>query len=287
MLPFEQDNCGIYFDDEHFFSFRNFNLNLDENEDEYSNKNFYPPLSYDGYPSFNLDFNPAPLFEKTEKEKVNIIIDSKQKTDNSSKKVVRIPDTVANGETKEKKFLGRKTKGDNEERKHDKYTEDNKLRKIKSNFVNTFPDYVNSSLPPEHRKFLRISKKVNEELNIEYNRKLMNKTLGEIFSQNPINGRYSKKNYQEDYNRKLVEEIYRKNEETEAIEKLNQTYLQVLDNFRKNNLEQFKDDILKKETKNFGDRKSAMKYIDELVELLFNYERWFNDKVPRSRKNKN
>ena len=287
MLHFVQDNCDIYFNNDYFLSSRYFNLNLDEDENDYSHRNFYSPLPYDGDANYNLDFNPAPLFEKTEKEKVNIIVDSKHKTDISSKKVICVPDTVVNGETKEKKLLGRKTKGDTEERKHDKYTEDNMLRKIKSNFVSTFPDYVNSSLPPEHPKFLKISKKVNENLNIEYNRNLMKKTLGEIFAQNPINGRYSKKNYQKNYNRDLVEEIYNKNEETEAIEKLNQTYLQVLKIFRKNNLEKFKNDILKKEIKNFGDRKSAMKYIDELKELLFNYESCFNNKNPRNKKNKN
>jgi len=112
----------------------------------------------------------------------------------------------------------------------------------------------------------------------------MNKTLGEIFSQNPINGRYSKKNYQKDYNRELVEEIYRKNEETEAIEKLNQTYIEVLDIFRKNNLQQFKDDILQKEIKNGENKSTAEMYVNQLVNLLFNYESWFNDKSPRGPK---
>ena len=77
-------------------------------------------------------------------------------------------------EVKEKKLLGRKIKGDTEKRKHDKFRPDNKMRKVKSNFVNLLPDYVNSSLSMEHPKFLKISKKVNEELSIDYNKTLIN-----------------------------------------------------------------------------------------------------------------
>ena len=225
----------------------------------------------------NHGFDPSPLFEKvqneekTEKEKSNQVTESKQKTD----------------PTKEKKLLGRKIKGDTEKRKHDKFRPDNKMRKVKSNFVNLLPDYVNSSLSMEHPKFLKISKKVNEELSIDYNKTLMNQSLREIFSLNPINGRYSKKNFSKNYNTELVEEIYNKNEELEAIEKLNQTYIQVLDNYRKNNLKQFKDSILDKEIKNGEDRKTAIQYTDELAELLLGYEKYFDNRTPRYKKNKN
>ena len=277
-------------------------IGLNEYEDDYQNSNvFYQP--YQPQPSeginFSTDFNASPLFEQpgkeeeTEKEKINPVTESKQKTDNTTKKLE--PNSVDSvepvdvnfGETKEKRFLGRKTKGDTEKRKHDKFREDNKMRKIKSNFLNVIPDYVNSSLPQEHPKLLKISKKVNVELNIDYNRKLMKQTLAEIFSENPINGRYSKKNYSKKYNAELVKEIFEKNEETEAIEKLNKTYIEVLDNFRTNNLQQFKNDVLQKELKSGEDIKAANKYVDELESLLMGYERWFNEKTPRNKKYKN
>ena len=241
----------------------------------------------------NHSFDPSPLFEKvqneekTEKEKINTEKESKQKTDVTSKKMESLSFSADEGEVKEKKVLGRKTKGDTEARKHDKFRQDNEMRKVKSNFVNFLPDYVNSSLPLEHPKFLKISKDVNEELSIDYNKKLMGLSLREIFSQNPINGRYSKKNYSKSYNADLVEEIYRKNEESGAIEKLNQTYIQVLDNYRKNNLKQFKDSILDKEIKNGEDRKKAIQYTDELAELLLGYEKYFDNRTPRYKKNKN
>ena len=241
----------------------------------------------------NHSFDPSPLFEKvqneekTEKEKSNQVTESKQKTDPTSKNLESLSVSDNESEVKEKKLLGRKIKGDTEKRKHDKFRPDNKMRKVKSNFVNLLPDYVNSSLSMEHPKFLKISKKVNEELSIDYNKTLMNQSLREIFSLNPINGRYSKKNFSKNYNTELVEEIYNKNEELEAIEKLNQTYIQVLDNYRKNNLKQFKESILDKEIKNGEDRKTAIKYADELADLLFGYEDYFNTKTARYKKNKN
>jgi hypothetical protein len=241
----------------------------------------------------NHCFDPSPLFEKvqneekTEKEKSNQVTESKQKTDPTSKNLESLSVSDNESEVKEKKLLGRKIKGDTEKRKHDKFRPDNKMRKVKSNFVNLLPDYVNSSLSMEHPKFLKISKKVNEELSIDYNKTLMNQSLREIFSLNPINGRYSKKNFSKNYNTELVEEIYNKNEELEAIEKLNQTYIQVLDNYRKNNLKQFKESILDKEIKNGEDRKTAIQYTDELAELLLGYEKYFDNRTPRYKKNKN
>ena len=66
--------------------------------------------------------------------------------------------------TTQKKLLGRKCKRNPEERKHNKFYEDNKMRKIKSYYLKFIPQYVNSSLSHEHPQFLKIGKDVNEEL---------------------------------------------------------------------------------------------------------------------------
>jgi hypothetical protein len=95
-----------------------------------------------------------------------------------------------------------------------------------------------------HKRFLKIDKKVNQELKKDFNVELMDKKLKDIFIEFPICGRYSETKNGENHNAELIKEIYENNEETEAIEKLEQTYIQVLDCFRKNNLEKFRDDIL-------------------------------------------
>lgn len=282
--PFYNYDSGLFHNDH--------TMGLFESDEFYPSSNLFNTAQPNENPICN-GFDPTPLFEripneeKTEKEKINTEKESKQKTDVTSKKMESLSFSADEGEVKEKKVLGRKTKGDTETRKHDKFRQDNEMRKVKSNFVNFLPDYVNSSLPLEHPKFLKISKDVNEELSIDYNKKLMGLSLREIFSQNPINGRYSKKNYSKSYNADLVEEIYRKNEESRAIEKLNQTYIQVLKNYRHDNLKQFKDSILDKEIKNGEDRKTAIKYTDDLAELLNKYEDYFEKRTARYKKNKN
>ena len=282
--PFYNYDSGLFHNDH--------TMGLFESDEFYPSSNLFNTAQPNENPICN-GFDPTPLFEriqneeKTEKEKSNQVTESKQKTDPTSKNLESLSVSDNESEVKEKKLLGRKIKGDTEKRKHDKFRPDNKMRKVKSNFVNLLPDYVNSSLSMEHPKFLKISKKVNEELSIDYNKTLMNQSLREIFSLNPINGRYSKKNFPKNYNTELVEEIYNKNEELEAIEKLNQTYIQVLDNYRKNNLKQFKDSILDKEIKNGEDRKTAIQYTDELAELLLGYEKYFDNRTPRYKKNKN
>lgn len=187
--------------------------------------------------------------------------------------------------TTQKKLLGRKCKRSPEERKHNKFYEDNKMRKIKSYYLKFIPQYVNSSLPPEHPQFLKIGKDVNEELKKDYNVDLMDKKLSEIFTESPINGRYSKFKNEENHNAKLVEKIFREKTEIKAIEKLNKTYIQVLDIMRTKYLAQFKDDIFKKEIKNGEDEETAKDYVEQLVSLLSRYEPWFKHKTARQNKN--
>ena len=211
---------------------------------------------------------------KKEEENISNSMDNLLSIDILSKKEKKEP----------KSFLGRKTKGDNEVRDHSKFAEDNQMRKIKSYFLKYIPDYVNSSLSYVHKRFLKIDKKANQELKKDFNVELMNKTLKNIFLEFSICGRYSESKKGENHNAELIKEIYEKNEETEAIEKLEKTYVEVLDHFRKNNLEIFKDDILKKEIKNGENESTAKKYVNELVKLLFKYESWFNDKSARGPK---
>lgn len=183
--------------------------------------------------------------------------------------------------------LGRKRKDDLGERVHSKYKKDNIMRKIKTSSFKYISDRVNSSLSKNHRKFLKINPKVNKNLNIDYNINLMHKPLKNIFAENEINGRYSKSKYGKNYNANLVEEIYNKNEEIKAIKILDLTYIDLLDIIRKKHLKEFREMIKTKEMKNGENEKSAEKYVNQLVDLLFRYENWFLLKAPRGPRSKN
>ena len=93
--------------------------------------------------------------------------------------------------------------------------------------------------------------------------------------------KYSNLSYEEcaDIIRKYV-----KAAPVEIMKFLNKTYKEVLDIMVKNHLKKFKEDILIKEIKNGEKKEDAEKYMNDLVELLQNYESWFKDKSGRRRK---
>ena len=132
--------------------------------------------------------------------------------------------------------------------------------------------------------FLKINPDVNENLNKKYNDELNKTKIRDIYRLNSINGRYSKKGISKDYNADLVREIYEKKEEKSAMKILDSTYIEYFDVFRKNHINRFKSDVLKKEMKNGEDEKVAKSYVDQLAKLVYGYEDWFEKKVPRSHK---
>lgn len=189
---------------------------------------------------------------------------------------------ITKTENNKNNLLGRKRRGDHKEGEHTKHKPDNQMRKIKANFQNYTTKKLNSSLSLGHKQFLKIDPKVNEELGIEYNMKLMQMTWKEIFKENSINKRYSKIT-NEKYNAELIDQIYSEGKETEAIKILDSTYIQYLDHMRKKDLKLFKNAIREKEIK-MGNEEGVDEYVEELVKLLFDFEDWFSRKTPRKPK---
>ena len=221
--------------------------------------------------------------EPTNKQVFNQLNIVQKETNNTSLTKVTPESTNSNGN----KLLGRKRRGDKGKRVHSKETPDNQMRKVKSYYMKYINENVNSSLSPNHKKLLKITPYVNENLNINYNLDLMEKRIKKMYAENPINKRHSKKTTDKYYNRDLVEEIYDKNEETEAIRILDMTFFEYLDFMRKNDLNKFKQDLIQKEVKNGESQQEAIRYVNKLVELLMGYENWFKTKTPRtSRKGK-
>ena len=221
--------------------------------------------------------------EPKNKQDISQLIIIQKETTNTSLTKPNPYSTIGN----EIKLLGRKRREDKGKGVHSKYKPDNQMRKIKSYYIKYITENVNASLSPEHKKFLKITPDVNEDLNTNYNLDLMKKLIKEIYVENPINKRYSKEEIELDYNKDLIEEIYRKNEETKAIRILNMTYIEYLDFMRKNDLNKFKNELRQKEIKNGESQQEANIYVNELVKLLMDYEGWFKRKTPRtSRKGK-
>ena len=75
-----------------------------------------------------------------------------------------------------------------------------------------------------------------------------------------------------------------KNKENKVIELLNSKYIDQLKNLRNNYLDKFVRDMQEK-NKNNNDT-DLEKYINDLKQLLFDYEFWFENKKPRVKRRK-
>ena len=215
--------------------------------------------------------------------------------DNEKNNEIKKKKTCKNAKEKKegKDFLGKKTgrkrldPNDNDEIQdesegHNKFSEDNMMRKIKTNDMEYIFDKLNGSLTDKSFQFFKITKEVSEELKKEYNMDLMDKTLKEIIYNEPIRPKYKRNNYD---NKFLIDKIFGEDKEKKTIEILNKTYYDIIVEIRTQNLDNFLDKIVKKEKK-MKKKSNIELYIKLLKDLIFRFKEWFEQKKPRNR-NKN
>ena len=142
---------------------------------------------------------------------------------------------------KKKKMLGRKSKNsENKKCGHDKFADDNLIRKIKCTLLEVITLYINSILKLIYKDDKGKNKKELLKMNqgqivsskADYNREFMNKPLKVILSDN-ISTKYTR--YDPKHNKCLIEELLNdKDEEVKMIfEKIfNLTFLDCLQHFR-------------------------------------------------------
>ena len=112
---------------------------------------------------------------------------------------------------------GRKKNDSNEYRKHNKYCEDNIIRKIKANIVSILMKYINSYIYIIYngkigkgifrKELLKLSQ--NQIIESKNNNEFLFKTLKEIFSQD-ISTKYN--NYQRNHNQWLIKRLLEEND---------------------------------------------------------------------------
>jgi len=177
---------------------------------------------------------------------------------------------------KEKKNLGRKRKGEHEEREHTKFKPDNKIRKIKSHFTKFIYSYL--GIFDKNKKLLKMKKCINEDLGKKFNMNLMKMTLREMLI------KFNKSDKGEVYISQLINEVFKYRDQKEIDEKLNKTYIEVLEIMRNNHHDKFKADILTEELERGENEEVANDYANELVKQLKEYEEWFTEKKERNSK---
>lgn len=113
----------------------------------------------------------------------------------------------------EENLSNKESKNNNSKNKHTKYSDDNLRRKCKCILFNQLLKFINKKLKETYknlghgkkmRKLMILKEEQTSNSKIDYNQKLMNKTLGEIFSCD-ISSRITH-SYSEN-NKRLIEEL--------------------------------------------------------------------------------
>ena len=164
---------------------------------------------------------------------------------------------------------------------HNKFKEDNIMRKIKNNLLDFIVNKFNSSLSDKTKKLLKIDKYLSENLNRDYNMVLMERTLLDIFIKTKISKKY-KRTDDKYYNVKLIRSILDENIEKKAIDLLDLKLIDMINYIKEHNLDKFLAIIEKKEKKIDG--ANSEKYMALLKGILIDYKGWFKNKRGRVRK---
>ena len=198
-----------------------------------------------------------------------------------------------NKENKEKKLLGRKKREDSGSGDHNKFSDDNLRRKVKHLVIDSAFKFINEKIKKIYngnighgiyvKKLFIINQKQITEASIQFNKDFLNKTLGEIFSED-ISSRIT--TYHQKHNSLLIEALTNEKDEDKK------TYFKKLFNITfKDCLKHFRGSQKVEELegmKGFNDIKPKYKddidYLSCLESNIMNYEEKINNKKTRKSK---
>lgn len=231
-----------------------------KNEENKVNNNYYSDTLKDSSFSIsqkNLDLNP----------KIHIL-----------KKII-------NPENKNKKKRGRKSKFDERPVTHTHNSEDNIIKRIKTAMMTYVYERLNKSLKSINRRFHKPIKKINENLKKDYNIRLMNMTIREIYEENFLQKIYDEKIRFSKINSSLIQKIFDNNKDIETMKILNTKYIDLLNEL--DTKEYICKRIEKKARKSVKEIDELKIYMNNVRRCLEDYELWFTLKRDRNYKSKN
>ena len=218
----------------------------------------------------------------------------------NNKKTAKEKETEINHSVKKEgeKFSGRKRKGDNTNGKHDKFYDDNTIKKIKGMIITELKNFINKKIKDIYgdeigggmiiKQIMLINQEQTKDTSVKFNKVFLSKKLKDIFSVN-LSTRIT--NHPPEHNKNLIGELINdENEERSNYfkELFNISFYDCLKYFRGDNinnelLEGFKrfSDIEEKYKKNEGEE-----YTNHLKEFLQNYKEIITNRKPRKTKNK-
>ena len=264
----------------------NNNISIDKNDEDKkgNNDNFF----------FTLGFNFSSLFNSTNfKSDSNkfkdIDLTTNEQKNKKKGKIFKI--------LKDNKNRGRIRNNSNLVGKHNKFSEDNIIRKFKGRFTEKCRVYINKEykaffLTNEHEakkeKILlqRISPELSRKITKDDNLKWLKTKLYQVFSED-VSGKCSL--YDLDYNKQGIKNLFRENKAKNVISILNRSVREMIEDFILNKIPGFGslDDELKyleEKMKNTDEQENIKTYLHEYRNIALNFEIIFKKK--HARKNK-
>lgn len=182
--------------------------------------------------------------------------------------------------------------------KHNKFCYDNMTRKLKSRLFAAILSVLNLSIKGIETNnslnnsekiywpfFLKINQDIIKDINVMSNQNLLKSKLKDILS-NDICKKVKK--YGIDFNRKLIEKLYRENTQTKTISILEKTFFDCLEHFR-GTIKYKELEGLEEEYKNtinkFKEDGETKEYIEQFEEFTKKFEIYYEKKIARPLKN--
>lgn len=266
------------------------NSNMSKEERKFPNQNnveFTRIISHDSlefpdldliFPNYYIDNLPFYNIEN-ETESINYLFNPNNITELTDDKK----------DSENKKRLGRKKKDSNDTGKHNKLSDDNLIRKIKSNILKIIRKYIDKIIckiynkakrygEPE-KKLLPLCKNIVNNSTVDCNKELLNKKLKDIFSED-ISRRFLK--YDKKHNKILIERLLNEKDETKVKQFksiFDLTFLDCLRHFRGeivikelNRMENL-DGFLEKLNADYEYKIKFKDYVKRFEKILFNKKR--------------
>ena len=155
---------------------------------------------------------------------------------------------------------------------HDKFTDDNAMRKIKTAIFKYILSWLNESLEFTKEKFYPLNAELNKNLKKDVNMELFNKKIYIIYMTEDLNKHHINRN---DSNRNLIKKIFEEKIEIKTINILNMKFIEVLNYIREQDLQKFLQTM--KENEERKNNKDIDSYMETISIYLDGFEKWFKD----------
>jgi superfamily I DNA/RNA helicase len=175
--------------------------------------------------------------------------------------------------------------------KHNKFSQDNIIRKIKRKFIESCRKYINYIYKQDLLNdkniikdcFLkRINPDILRQIKKSENIKWLNTKLRDVFSVN-ISDYYTN---EMNYNIKNIEKLYKEGKAIDILNLLNRTvkslFLEYCSNEKKEGFNKLDDDILRIKNEMIRDNEERIEeYVQRYEYIAINFEKIFRDKIER------